>query len=61
MADYLAMKPYLEKNNHRYFTFFPHSEEPLKAAIRHLSPDTLAEGISNSLEDSGFNVINVSQ
>jgi hypothetical protein len=61
MADYSAMKSYLEKNNLHYFAFSPNSEKPLKAVIRHLPPDTPAEDISNSLEDLVFNVINVRQ
>jgi hypothetical protein len=31
MADYSAMKTYLEKNNLQYFTFSPNSENPIKA------------------------------
>jgi hypothetical protein len=61
MADYLAMKSYLEKHNLHYFTFSPNSKKPLKAVICHLPPDTPAEDISNSLDDLGFNVINVRQ
>jgi hypothetical protein len=45
----------------KYFTFSPNSEEPIKTVIRHLPPHTPAEGISNSLEDLGFNVIQVRQ
>jgi hypothetical protein len=55
MADYSAMKSYLGKNNLQYFTFSRNSEKPIKAAIRHLPPDTPAEDISNSLENLGFN------
>jgi hypothetical protein len=54
MADYSAMKSYLEKNNLQYFTFSPNSEKPMKAVIRHPSPDTPVDDISNSLDDSGF-------
>jgi hypothetical protein len=61
MADYSAMKSYLEKNNLHYFTFSPNSEKPIKAVIRHLPPDTSVEDISNSPEDLGFKVINVRQ
>jgi hypothetical protein len=50
----------VEKNNPHYFTFSPNSEKPIKAVIRHFPPDTSAD-ISNSLEDLGFNVINVRQ
>jgi hypothetical protein len=59
MADYSAMKFYLEKSNPQYFTFSPNSEKPSNAVIRRLPPDTLADDISSSLEDLGFNVINV--
>jgi hypothetical protein len=34
---------------------------PIKAVIRHLPPDMPAEDISNSLDDLGFNAINVRQ
>jgi hypothetical protein len=55
------MKSNLQKNNPRYFTFFPDSKKPIKAVIHHLPPDIQVEDISNSLEDLGFNVINVRQ
>jgi hypothetical protein len=58
MADYSAMKSYLEKNNRNYFTFSPNSENHINAVI-HLPADTPAEDISNSHEALGFNVINV--
>jgi hypothetical protein len=61
MADYSAMKSYLEKNNVQYFIFSPNSEKPVKAVIRHLPPYAPAENISNSLEGLGFNIINVRQ
>jgi hypothetical protein len=61
MADHSAIKSYLEKNNLQCFTFSPNSENPTKAIICRLPPDTPAEDISNSLEDLGFNVINVRQ
>jgi hypothetical protein len=55
------MKLYLEKYYLHYFTLSPNSEKPIKAVICHLSPDTPVEEISSSLEDLGFNVINVRQ
>jgi hypothetical protein len=36
MAEYSAMKTYLEKNNLHYFTFSQNSEKPTKAVIHHL-------------------------
>jgi hypothetical protein len=61
MANYSAMKSYRKKNNLYYFTFSPNSEKPIKAVIRHLLPDTPAEGTSSSLNNLGFNVINERQ
>jgi hypothetical protein len=52
MADYSAMKLYLKKIS---------SILPTKRVSRCLPPDTPAEDISRSLEDLGFNVINVRQ
>jgi hypothetical protein len=61
MADYSAMKSYLDKNNFHYFIFSPNSENPIKAVVCQLLPDMPAEDISNSLKDLGFNIINVRQ
>jgi hypothetical protein len=61
MTDYSAMKSYLEKNNLHHFTISQNSVKPFKAAVRHHSPDTPREGISNSLEDLGFNINSVRQ
>jgi hypothetical protein len=61
MADYSALKSYLENNSLQRFTFSPNSEKPIKAVICCLSPDMPVEDISNSLEDLGFNVISVRQ
>jgi hypothetical protein len=55
------MKFYLEKNNLQYFTFSTHSEKPIKAVICLLPPDMPTKDISNSLEDLGFNIINMRQ
>jgi hypothetical protein len=49
MADFSLIKNYLEKNNLSYFTFFPKSEKPVKAVIRHLPHNTSAEDISDCL------------
>jgi hypothetical protein len=43
IADYLAMKSYLEKHNLHYFTFSSKSGKPIEAVIRHLPPDTPAK------------------
>jgi hypothetical protein len=61
MADYSVMKSYMDKNNLHYFIFSRNSEKHINAVIRHILPDIPAEDISSSLEDLGFNVINVRQ
>jgi hypothetical protein len=61
MADFSAIKTYLEKNKLSYFTFFPKSEKPIKAVIRHLPHNTPAEDISDGLVNLGFDVISVKQ
>jgi hypothetical protein len=61
MSDYSAMISYQEKNILHYFTFFPHSEKPIKVVIHHLPPDTPAQDISNGVEDLSYNVNNVKQ
>jgi hypothetical protein len=42
-----------------YFTFYPNSQKPLKAVIRHLSLSAPAEDISAGLVNLGFDVISV--
>jgi hypothetical protein len=61
MAHYSAMKSCLETHNLHYFTLSQNREKPIKAVICHLSPDKPAEDISDSLVDSGFNVISLWQ
>jgi hypothetical protein len=48
-----------KKKNLHYVKFYPNSEKPIKAVIRHILPDTPEEDISNSLEALGFNIINL--
>jgi hypothetical protein len=59
MADYSAIKCFLEKNNLHYFTFSPNSKKPIKAVICHLPADMSTEDIFNSLDNLAFNVINI--
>jgi hypothetical protein len=61
MADFSAIKIFLETNKLPFFTFFPKSEKPVKAVIRHLPLNTPAEDISNGLVSMGFDVISVKQ
>jgi hypothetical protein len=61
MADFSAIKAYLEKNNLSYYTFFPKSEKPIKPVTHHLHQNTPAEDISDGLVSLGFDVISVKQ
>jgi hypothetical protein len=61
MADFSAIKTYLEKNKLSYFSFFPKPESPIEAVIRHLPLNTPAEDISDMLLSLGFDVISVKQ
>jgi hypothetical protein len=61
MADFSAIRKHLEKNNLPYFTFFPKSENPIKAVICHLPTNTPVQYISEGLVDLGFDIINVKQ
>jgi hypothetical protein len=61
MADFSAIRMYLEDNNLSYFTFFLKSEKPTKSVIRHLPSDTPAQDISDGLVDLGFDIISVRQ
>jgi hypothetical protein len=61
MANYSAIRHYLDSKQLSYFTFFPKSEKPITAVIRHLLADTHTEDIPNALVDLGFDIINVKQ
>jgi hypothetical protein len=61
MVDYLAVKAYFEQHFLSYFTFYPKSEKPIKAVLRHLPSNTPAQDISDGLVDLGFDVVSVKQ
>jgi hypothetical protein len=61
MADFEAVKSHISNNNLSYFSFFPKSQKPIKAVIRHLPPDTPAEDICEGLVNLGFDVLSVKQ
>jgi hypothetical protein len=44
-----------------YYNFFPKSEKPIKAVIRHLHLNTPAEDISDGLVSLDFDVVSVTQ
>jgi hypothetical protein len=61
MVDYQAVKEHFNQNSLSYFTFYPKSEKPMKAVLRHLPSYTPAKDISNGLVDLGFYVVSVKQ
>jgi hypothetical protein len=61
MANFSALRKHLEKKNLSYFTFFPKSEKPINAVIRHPPTNTPAQDISDWLMDLGFDIISVKQ
>jgi hypothetical protein len=61
LADFQSVKSHFDSQNLSYYTFFPKSEKPIKAVIRHLPHNTPAEDISNGLVSLGFDVISVKQ
>jgi hypothetical protein len=61
MADFKAVKSHFTKNSLSYYYFFPKSQKPIKAVIRHLPPNTPAKDISEELENLGFDVVSVKQ
>jgi hypothetical protein len=61
MADFLAVKSHFKGINLSIYTFFPKTEKPIKAVIRHLPLHTYAEDICDGLVSLGFDVVGVKQ
>jgi hypothetical protein len=61
MAEFSTIHSHFEMNNLPYFTFYPKSQKPTKAVIRHLPFTTSAEDITDGLVNLGFDVISVKQ
>jgi hypothetical protein len=61
MADFQSVISYFDSRNLSYFSFYPKSQKPIKAVIRHLPQNAPAENISDGLMSLGFDVINVKQ
>jgi hypothetical protein len=61
MVDYQSVKGHFETNNLSCYTFYPKSERPIKAVIRHLPTNTPAKDIAEGLVDLSFEVISVRQ
>jgi hypothetical protein len=61
MADIKAVKSHFTNNSLSYYSFFPKSQKPIKAVIRHIPSNTSAKDISEGLENLGFDVVSVKQ
>jgi hypothetical protein len=60
MADFEAVKFHFNNSNLSYYSFFPKSQKPVKAVIRHHPPNTPVD-ISEGLVNLGFDVVSVKQ
>jgi hypothetical protein len=61
MADFQIVRSHFDSHNLSYYSFFPKSEKPIKAVIRHLPHNTPAEDISDGRVSFGFDVVSVKQ
>jgi hypothetical protein len=61
LADFQCIKSHFDSQNLSYYSFFPKSEKPIKAVIRHLQLNTPAEDIFDGLVSLGFDVVSVKQ
>jgi hypothetical protein len=61
LADFQSVISLFNSQCLTYFTFFPKSDKPIKAVIRHLPLNTPAVDISDGLVDLGFDVVSVKQ
>jgi hypothetical protein len=61
MADFSGIQKYLDNINISYFTFYPKSEKPIKAVVRHLPSNNPTQDICDGLVDTDFDIIRVKQ
>jgi hypothetical protein len=61
MVAYSAIRAHFDGQKYHYYTFHSKSEKPIKAVIRQLPTNTLAEDIASSLQDLGFSIMSVKQ
>jgi hypothetical protein len=61
MADFQYAKSNFDSQNLSYHSFFPKSENPIKAVISHLPQNTPAEDISDGLVGLDIDVVSVKQ
>jgi hypothetical protein len=61
IMDFQTVKLHFKSNNLSFSSFFPKSDKPIKAVIRHLPNNTPAENVAKELGDIGFDVVSVRQ
>jgi hypothetical protein len=61
MADFSAICSHFDSDNLPYFTFYPKSQMPVKAAIQHLPFTTPTKDISDGFVNLGFDIISDKQ
>jgi hypothetical protein len=61
IGEFQSVKSHFDAHNFAYYSFYPKSEKPMKAVIRHLPHNTPAEDISDGLVSLGFDIISVKQ
>jgi hypothetical protein len=61
MTDFEAVKSFFSAQNLSYYSFFPKSEKPIKAVLRHLPTNTPAQDISDGLVTLRFDVVSIKQ
>jgi hypothetical protein len=61
VTDFEAVRSYFSTHNFTYYSFFPKSENPIKAFLRRLHSNTPMEDISDGLVTLGFDVVSVKQ
>jgi hypothetical protein len=57
MVNFSAIKSHFDEQKLPYFTFYPKSQKPVKAVIRHIPHSTTVEDICDGLMNLGFDVI----
>jgi len=50
MADYKATLSYLSEHNLRHFSFYPQSDKPIKAVLRHVPINTSPQEITLAIQ-----------
>jgi hypothetical protein len=61
LVDFQSIKSYFNQHQLSYFSFFPKSEKPIKAVIRHLPINTPEENTSDGPVNLSFDIISVKQ